>query len=125
MFLPQTSLLELRPYDSSSFILIRFFPNTGFYSVGGRERKKIRERREDIKQMSQNIKHAIKKRERKQKEKGKVVVLRRKRASFTIFLNWSSLGHNPIKVHCKARDPVVNQAERECSGFESRLYLSF
>lgn len=39
---------------------------------GGREREKVRKRESDMEKMSQNIKQAIRKRERKQKGKAKV-----------------------------------------------------
>lgn len=42
-----------------------------FFS-GGREREKMRKRKRDMEKMSQNIKQAIRKRERKQKGRAKV-----------------------------------------------------
>lgn len=48
-----------------------------FFS-GGREREKIRKRKRYMGKMSQNIKQAIRKTERKQKVRAKVATLRRK-----------------------------------------------
>lgn len=71
--------------------------------------------------MRQNIKHATMKRERKQKGKAKVTGLRRNEPPSQLCS--TVLCPKPARMQHRACGPVVNQADREWSEFEPRLYL--